>query len=128
VTRLGRDTVMLERYTLGQDRLEGTLVQLMPRVRIIEYAATLQPDGQVNGIDVEIRPGLPGSEPTVGWKARLRDGRLTMINRRDVVDTNTFAVRSPSVPFLQLSLGLYQVAVNQARGHAGDSIAFDMYG
>jgi hypothetical protein len=97
-------------------------------VRLFEYSAALGPGGQITDIQVTIRPGLAGSQPTVGWEARLRNGQLTVVNRRDTVDSATFAVQRASIPFLQLSLGLYQAAVQRALHIGGDSIPFDMYG
>jgi hypothetical protein len=129
LTRLGNDTVMLERFTLGRDRVDGTVVLLAPRVRIVQYGAMIAANGRITGIDVTNRPGVPGSQPTVRWQARLADTTITLINQRanGTTDTATFAVRQPSLPFLQLSLGLYQAAVNQIRGMSRDSVPFDMY-
>ena len=129
VTRLGNDTVMLERFTMGRDRIEGTVVLLVPRVRLVQYSARLAPNGRITGIEVTNRPGLEGSQPSVGWRASLADTTVTLISRRPngTTDTATFAVRQPSFPFLQLSLGLYQAAVNQIRTMSRDSVPLDMY-
>jgi len=129
ITRLGNDTVMLERFTMGPDRVDGTVVILVPRVRIVAYRAALAPDGRITGIEVTNQPGLAGSQPTVRWQARLSDTTVTLINQRanGTTDTATFTVRQPSFPFLQLSLGLYQAAVNQIRTLSRDSVGLDMY-
>jgi hypothetical protein len=65
----------------------------------------------------------------VGWQASLADTMVTLISRRanGTSDTAAFAVRQPSFPFLQLSLGLYQAAVNQIRTMSRDSVPLDMY-
>lgn len=129
LTRLGNDTVMMERFTMSRDRIDGTVVLLAPRVRLVQYSARLAPDGRITGIEVTNRPGVEGSQPTVGWQANLADTTVTLISRRPngTTDTATFAVRQLSFPFLQLSLGLYQAAVNQIRTMSRDSVPFDMY-
>lgn len=43
ITRLGTDTVAVERYTRSNDKLEGDLVLRYPRVRTIHYVADLGP-------------------------------------------------------------------------------------
>jgi hypothetical protein len=129
ITRLGDDTVMLERFAVGGDRIDGTLVVLVPRVRLVQYRARLAPDGRISGIEVTNRPGLEGSQPTVGWQASRANTTVTLISRRanGTTDTAAFTVRQLSFPFLQLSLGLYQAAVNQIRTMGRDSVPLDMY-
>jgi hypothetical protein len=128
VTRLGRDTVMLEHFTLGPGRLEGTLVTLFPRVRFHEYEARIADGGQITEFRVTIRPGIAGAEPVTAWEARLRDGHLTVVNRRETVDSATFAVRTPSVPYIHLAVGPYETVVRLLRALGGDSISLALYG
>jgi hypothetical protein len=128
VTRLGRDTVMLERFTLRPGRLEGMLVTLFPRVRFREYEARITDRGQISAFRVTIRPGNASAEPVTAWEARLRNGHLTVVNRRETVDSATFAVSSPSVPYIHLAVGPYQAAVHLLRSLGGDSMSLALYG
>jgi hypothetical protein len=61
VTRLGVDTVAIERYTRTNDRLEGDLVLRHPRVRTIHYVADLSPQGQITTLTTNTR--RPGTDP-----------------------------------------------------------------
>ena len=65
LTRLGNDTVLLERFTIGPDRVEGSVVSLLPRVRVIQYTVTLGAGGRTTEIEVTNRPDVEGSQPTV---------------------------------------------------------------
>jgi hypothetical protein len=58
VTRLGVDTVALERFTRTADRLEGDVVQFRPRVRAIHYRVDWASAGAVRQFEIEQRtPG-----------------------------------------------------------------------
>lgn len=129
ITRLGRDTVLLERFTLGPDRLQGTIVSLAPRVRVVTYTATIRRDGQITGFEVTNRPGLEGGQPPVQWRAALVDSQLTLVSQRanGAVDTSSFTVGAVSTPFIQLSLGLYQALLRRVAPMSRDSVPLNMY-
>src|SRR2546423_12146353 len=55
VTRLGVDTVAIERYTRSNDKLEGDLVLRNPRVRTIHYIADLGPRGEIKSMVAAVR-------------------------------------------------------------------------
>jgi len=61
VTRLGVDTVAIERYTRTSDRLEGDLVLRYPRTRTFHYVADLGRRGEVKGMTTTVRRA--GSDP-----------------------------------------------------------------
>src|SRR5437762_6605795 len=64
VTRLGVDTVAIERYTRTNGKLEGDLLQRYPRVRTIHYIADLGPQGQIKSLTTSVRrPGADASAP-----------------------------------------------------------------
>jgi hypothetical protein len=62
VTRLGVDTVGIERYTRTNNRLEGDLVLRYPRVRTFHYVADLGPRGEIKSLTTVVR--RPGTDPT----------------------------------------------------------------
>jgi hypothetical protein len=61
VTRLGVDTVAIERYTRSAGKLEGDQVLKYPRMRIIHYVAELGPRGEVKSLTIVTR--RPGTDP-----------------------------------------------------------------
>jgi len=69
VTRLGVDTVAIERYTRSNDKLEGDLVLRYPRVRTIHYVADLGPRGEIKSMTASAR--RPGSDPTAAPVTRI---------------------------------------------------------
>jgi Protein of unknown function (DUF2911) len=64
VTRLGTDTVGIERYTRTTSKLEGDLVLRYPRVRTFHYVADLGPRGEIRSMTTTVRrPGTDASGP-----------------------------------------------------------------
>jgi DUF2911 family protein len=61
VTRLGVDTVAIERYTRNSGKLEGDQALKYPRVRVIHYVADLGPRGEVKSVRAVSRS--PGTDP-----------------------------------------------------------------
>src|ERR1700730_9325675 len=55
VTRLGVDTVAIERYTRSPSKLEGDVVVRNPRVQTFHYAADLGPRGQLKNFHLTAR-------------------------------------------------------------------------
>ncbi|MFN2636301.1 MAG: DUF2911 domain-containing protein [Gemmatimonadaceae bacterium] len=64
VTRLGVDTVSIERYTRAADKLEGDLALRYTRggTRLYHYSAQLGPRGEIKSMTTVVR--RPGMEPT----------------------------------------------------------------
>ncbi|MDP9204084.1 MAG: DUF2911 domain-containing protein, partial [Gemmatimonadota bacterium] len=61
VTRLGVDTVAIERYTRSSGKIEGDLVLRYPRTRTFHYVAELGPRGEVKAMTTTVR--RPGTDP-----------------------------------------------------------------
>lgn len=55
ITRLGVDTVAVERYTRSSDKLVGDLLLRNPRARVFHYVADLAPNGMIKGMTVSVR-------------------------------------------------------------------------
>src|SRR5438045_9006114 len=75
VTRLGVDTVAIERYARNGNKLEGDLVLRHPRVRTIHYVADLGPQGEIRSLTTTVRrPSTdPNGPPVVQTVTRFRD-------------------------------------------------------
>ncbi len=67
VTRLGNDTVAVERYTRNAHTLEGDLVLRYPRVRTIHYVGDLAPNGTFKSLTASVRraSGPAGAPPVM---------------------------------------------------------------
>src|SRR6185312_9448334 len=67
VTRLGNDTVAVERYTRTASKLEGDLVLRYPRVRTIHYVGDLAPNGTIKTLTTTVvrASAPPGAPPTL---------------------------------------------------------------
>jgi hypothetical protein len=66
VTRLGVDTVAIERYTRSSGKLEGDFVLKYPRTRVIHYVADLGPRGEVKSMTaISRRPGTDPQAPAL---------------------------------------------------------------
>jgi DUF2911 family protein len=64
VTRLGVDTVGIERFTRTNNKVEGDLVLRYPRVRTFHYVADLGPRGEItSATTVVTRPGTDAAAP-----------------------------------------------------------------
>jgi hypothetical protein len=61
VTRLGVDTVAVERYTRSNGKLEGDQVLRYPRIRVVHYVADLGPRGEVKSLRIVSR--RPAADP-----------------------------------------------------------------
>jgi hypothetical protein len=61
VTRLGVDTVAIERYTRTSGKVEGDLVLRYPRTRTFHYVAELGPRGEVKSMTTTVRRA--GTDP-----------------------------------------------------------------
>jgi len=130
ITRLGRDTMFLERVTRSGSRLEGDQFVTTPRTARVHYAATLDNQGRITAIEVTRRPGVEGATPAVtAWQAKVQDTTVTItLQRPNRVDTTVvFRVKPDAVPNIFMGLGLYEQLAMQARKTGGDSVVLETY-
>ena len=132
VTRLGVDTVAIERYTRTNEKLEGDLVLRHPRVRTIHYVADLSPRGQITTLTTSIRrPGTdPNAPPAMQSVTRFADSVAVIEVRRngqaDTAASGRTSYRGQAAPMLAVeptSYGIYEqllAAANLGR----DSVAY----
>ncbi len=91
VTRLGVDTVAIERYTRSNGKLEGDQVLKYPRIRIIHYVADLGPRGELKSLNlVSRRPGTdPAAPPFMQAVAKFGDSIAVFdVKRNGQADTS----------------------------------------
>ena len=132
VTRLGKDTVAIERYTRTSDKLEGDLVLQNPRVRTIHYVAELGPQGQIRTLTSAVRrPGAdPNAPPVVQMVTRFADSLAVIEVRRngqpDTAASGRKVYRGAAAPMLGVeptSYGIYEQLLSSAKLWR-DSVAY----
>lgn len=130
LTRLGNDTIAVERYQRHADRVEGEIVAFAPATRIIRYVLHLTRAGTVHAADVRTwtGAGAPGTAPAVTTRLERDDSVVTTITRRpDRTDTVRTVVRPTTVPWISPSMVGYEQMVLQALRQGGDSVRVDQY-
>ena len=132
VTRLGVDTVAIERYTRTNARLEGDLVLRYPRVGVFHYVADLAPDGSIKSMTTTVRRGSAetASAPFRQIVTRFEDTLAVVdVQRNGVRDTAASASKSfrgraaPMLGVEPTSYGVYEQLLSSAR-LGRDSAAF----
>src|SRR6266550_8575955 len=75
ITRLGVDTVAIERYTRSANKLEGDLVLRHPRVRTLHYVADLGANGEIKSMTTTVRRANSdqNTPPVVQTVTRFRE-------------------------------------------------------
>jgi hypothetical protein len=136
VTRLGTDTVAIERYTRSPGKLEGDVVVRNPRVQTFHYAAELGPRGQLKNFHLTARraDADPSAPPRVQIVDTFSDSvAIVDVTRAGARDT-TLSGRKPykghaavAFPNEPPAYGIYeQILANSAL--KADSVAYTLIG
>jgi len=124
VTRLGVDTVAIERYTRTASKLEGDLVLRHPRVRTLHYIADIGPQGQIKSLTTTVRrPSTdPNGPPVIQQITRFRDTVAVIEVQRngqpDTAASGRKAYRGAVAPMLGVeptSYGIYEQLLSSAK-------------
>jgi hypothetical protein len=129
ITRLGTDTVAIERFTRTKDRLEGDLVTVSPRTRVSHYLVRLGPTGDVLGYELSAKPAVDGplAGPTVNAMITVSPGGVEGTVRRGE-KTDTVRLQGANVvPAMFLSWGLLGLAAEAALRGGVDSGSVSQY-
>jgi hypothetical protein len=117
VTRLGKDTVAVERYARSGNRLEGDLILRYPRVRTVHYVGDLAPNGTFRTLTATVRraSAAPGSPPVMQMSSAFNDTVAvfeTLRNgQRDTAGSGRRIYRGAPSPFIgtePASYGIYE--------------------
>jgi hypothetical protein len=136
VTRLGVDTVGIERYTRTGNKLEGDLVLRYPRVRTFHYLADLGPRGEITSLSTVVtRPGTPaGAPPLMKFAANFADSvAVLQVERNGKPDTTLTGRKiyhgavAPTLFTEPPAYGLYEQALASAK-LGNDSVAYALVG
>ena len=136
VTRLGVDTVGIERYTRTNNKLEGDLVLRYPRVRTFHYAADLGPRGEIKSLTTFVRrPGTDANTaPLMQSVSTFADSvAVIRVERNGKPDTTLTGRKiyhgmvSPTLFTEPASYGLYEQTLSSAP-LGRDSVAYALVG
>lgn len=132
VTRLGRDTVAAERYTLSKGTLTGDVLVRTPRVRQFHYVEELDPRGRITRSVVSVRiPGDTSSSPMSLVVQELSDTgtfvRVMRMGRPDTINTAWRKYRDiagvPNIMMEPASYGMYE-QILRTSNLKGDSVRY----
>jgi hypothetical protein len=124
VTRLGVDTVAIERYSRSGNRLEGDLVLRHPRVRTIHYVAELGPQGEIRTLTTTVRRPTtdPKGPPVMQTVTRFADTLAVIeVQRNGQADTAASGKKAyrggvaPMIGVEPTSYGIYEQLLSAAK-------------
>jgi hypothetical protein len=123
ITRLGTDTLSVERYTRTASRLEGEMVVRSPYTTVRRYTAEIRPDGTLGRFETTLEaPGASRPMPTLRHVVEPGGDSLTVrIHRGDSTRVLRVAAPGGALPFYRSSYALYEQLLRQARATGGDS-------
>jgi hypothetical protein len=133
VTRLGVDTVAIERYTRTGDRLVGDLLLRNPRARIFHYVADLAPSGMIKAMTVSVRPlgsdttAAPAMFVTTMLKDTTASVEVARAGVRDTVMSGARVFHGSAVPQIQTApgaLGVYEQLLWASKLPGTDSVVY----
>jgi hypothetical protein len=136
VTRLGVDTVAIERYTRSNGKLEGDLVLRYPRTRTFHYVAELGSRGEVKSLTATIqRPGAdPAAPPIMQSVARFSDSVAVIEVKRNGAADSSLTGRKvfhgavqPTLGAVPPAYGLYEQTLSTANV-GRDSVVYALVG
>ena len=136
VTRLGVDTIAVERYTRSPGKLEGDLILRNPRIRTFHYTADLAPNGVIKSLTIIVRrPGTDASAPPVMRAVTTFSDSIAVIDveRNGQPDTVASARKifhgavSPAFLTAPPAYGIYEQILSTA-GLGRDSVAYALIG
>ena len=131
VSRIGRDTVAVERVVRTPGRIEGVLVTRTPRTGVMAYWAELDGDGRITRASVEQRLN-DGSAPAVARRNVVwfgSDSLVLEMVRGDSISRRTVAAPAGTVPLMHpfWSYGFYDHAMRAAARRGSDSVSTVFY-
>src|SRR6476659_10138641 len=124
ITRLGTDTVAIERYTRSGDKLSGDILMRNPRARVLHYVADIGSNGQIKAMTVNARQigADTASPPAMSLTTLFADTVATIdLARRGVTDTAGTGKKiyhgraMPQVQFAPASYAVYEQILAAAK-------------
>ena len=134
VTRLGRDTIAIERFARYADRIEGDVAIRNPRTRTIHYSVRLGPKGTVTRLDMTSRvAAAAATAPYIIERYTTVDDTVIVTEvkrsgaRDSVASGRTTVPKSGAVPFIQSSTIFAEQMVQQLLRAKVDSLEIPQF-
>lgn len=130
LTRLGDDTLAVERFTHLPDGMEATVVLRTPRTTLQQYRLRLGPDGVFEELTATITDPLAAADaPPLETVVTRRDGDSlrTTITEGDETRTLTLAAPPHVLPFLDMIHWPFDLMLMRARGAEGEEHTQPLY-
>ena len=133
VTRLGTDTLSVERYTRSTDKLVGDILMRNPRSRVIHYVADLGANGVIKAMTINVRRvGSDSTAPPLTSITTLFVDTIASVDvaRGGVPDTSLTGKKVfhgpvvPQVQFAPASLAVYEQILSSSKLGGSDSVGY----
>ena len=131
VTRLGNDTLAVERYSRTGNKFESDIAARVPRTRRMHYSGTLNQDGTFSELRITATPVSQGAGQLPPLDATLVFGQDSARSKLKVGDsTQTAAVAAPAgtMPVTTFSFALYELIAKRAQRGGSDSLSLHVVG
>ncbi len=115
VTRLGNDTVAVERYEASPTVIRGISVSRVPSTRVARYDMTLAHDGTIDRLHIAV--ATPGGRPLAEVDYRYFDDSVVLTQKRDTLSrTMTIPVTGRPLPFSNTTVAGWEVVLQHLHG------------
>lgn len=115
----GRDTLLVERYTLSGNRVSGSMRD--PTGSSVEYESLHSTSGGERSMRVVMRAADPSAPPIVTTFTMRGDSAHMRLQRGDSTIDQSDAAPANALPYLSPSMGMMALVVQSAREMMGDS-------
>ena len=115
----GEDTLLVERYTMADDRVSGTMRD--PSGSSVEYETTHSTSGGERSMRIVLRASDPAAPPIVTTFTLRGDSVHMRLERADTAIQQSDAMPASALPYLSPSMGMMALVLKSAREIIGDS-------
>jgi DUF2911 family protein len=125
ITRLGGDTLAVERVVTTVDSITGEIVGRSPKTARYSYSAHLTPDGRVSAYSLIAYQSLQGGPERVHVTIDIQgDSAHAVVRRGDSTQTMTYAAPKGLIPLFEPAFGLHQIAIARTLAAHGQRVPF----
>jgi hypothetical protein len=122
VTRLGADTLALERFVRTSTEMRATVVLRVPRTTLTHYRAGFTSSGLLGELRAVTLAPLTGDTLRVEHQARQGDSIRITIHEGDSTRTRTAAAPSATLPFIDMVHWPYELVTMRAYAMSVDTV------
>jgi Protein of unknown function (DUF2911) len=130
ITRLGNDTIAIERFARTRDSIVGELLTRSPKAGRVGYVVRMNPQGTVTTYTALFyASAAPGAPVRTRGDVDLRgpDSIRATFRRGDSTQRATVAYVAGSIPILEPAYGQYEIVTKAAMAAGGRRIPFNGY-